>query len=86
VSGYVVVETEQSVVFPPDDPVSVSLACPAGTNVVGGGGELMTRSPGLSLQGSHPQGDAAWRVTFVNQINFDATADVRVTAICITAD
>jgi hypothetical protein len=87
VSGYVVVESlKTDVTLPPTDPVTLSASCPVGKNVIGGGVELLTPSPNIVLQDSHPHGGTAWRVTLVNRVNNPATADIRVTAICATLD
>jgi cytochrome bd-type quinol oxidase subunit 2 len=60
--------------------VLVIATCPAGTTVIGGGGQIADETSGF-LNDSYPSGKTEWSVDFVN----DGASDVNGTATAICA-
>ena len=59
----------------------ITLTCPTGTKVVGGGG--FCPSSDIRFIGSAPTSDTVWSVR-VDNLSFTSSKDVDVHAVCLT--
>lgn len=83
VSGYQQVsETRTVSLAPGEDGQFITVTCPAGKKVLGGG-----RSYGgfFTITNDGPISDTEWQVLVINRSDVNSTAQVRVTAICADA-
>lgn len=80
VSGYEIVEVEQTITMAPGDTGEfVTATCPAGKKVLGGG---YSSGGFFTFLNSSPVGDDRWQVLVVNRHDLTFTAPVAVRAIC----
>lgn len=84
ISGYEIVEVEQSITMAPgDEGVFVTATCPDGKKVLGGG---YSSGGFFTFLNSSPVGDNAWQVLVVNRYTTTFTAPVFVRAICAVVE
>lgn len=80
ISGYEIVEVEQTITMAPGDPgVFVTATCPSGKKILGGG---YSSGGFFTFLNSSPVGDSGWQVLVVNRHTTTFTAPVTVRAIC----
>jgi len=67
-----------------NSPALVTASCPAGTTVIGGGGQVSDPTDAYIMD-TYPTGKTGWAVDFVNSGNGPSTISATVTAICAPA-
>ena len=84
VSEYEVVSTSVSVNLGTGQRATVSVACPAGTNVLGGG--VRDASNRLVLLGTYPVGDTGWEGSFRSEESVVVETTITAYATCAVVD